>query len=251
MDLRPEIEPGDLARRIIQRRHELGLTTEDLARQAGLDPCFLEYFEQHSDAHLGGRTLSAIARVLQTSPASLQGADRNRVPGETKALPGAILEPLTPTQCHALLDPGGVGRVIFNASRGPVALPVNYRFSNGEVLFNSTVKTAAQLESQATIGFEIDHIDDVSTEGWSVIVTGPARRVDNPDELVEHATHEIVPWAGGFRGAVVAIAAAEVTGRVILHDGLDNRTARSDRWPTRSRSSPESAKNQAHLGSEP
>lgn len=252
MELHPEIEPGDLARRITQRRHELGLTTEDLARQAGLDPRFLEYFEQRSDADLGVSTLSAIARVLQTSPASLRGADRNRAAGVTRALPGAILEPLTPTRCRALLECGGVGRVVFSAPRGPTALPVNYRFSNGEVLFNTTVKTAAQLESQPTIGFEIDHIDEVFTEGWSVVVTGPARRVDDPDELVEHATHGIVPWAGGARGAVVAIAAAEVTGRVILHDGLEDRTARPGHEPTRLQGlSKRAANDQAHVRCEP
>lgn len=226
MEPDPGIEPGDLARRITQRRHELGLSVQDLSREAGLDPRFLEYFEGHSAVQLDGRALSAIARVLQTSPVSLLGGDRNQVPGRGRALPGAILEPLTPAQCRALLEPGGVGRVIFNASRGPVAHPVNFRYSNGEVLFNTTVNTAARLESQTTIGFEIDRIDEVFTEGWSVIVTGPARRVDDPDELVKHAAHGLVPWAGGARGAVVAIIAAEVTGRAILHDGLDNRSSR-------------------------
>jgi nitroimidazol reductase NimA-like FMN-containing flavoprotein (pyridoxamine 5'-phosphate oxidase superfamily) len=220
-----EIEPGDLARRITHRRQELGLTTEDLARQADVDPGFLEYFEGHSDVQLGRGTLSAIARVLQTSPASLLGGDRNRALGSSSALPGAILEPLTPAQCRAHLGAGGVGRVIFLASRGPVAFPVNYRFSNNEVLFNTTVKAARELESQALVGFEIDRIDDAFSEGWSVIVTGSARQVDHPDQLVEHAAHAARPWAGGARGAVVAITLAEVTGRVILHDGTDERTA--------------------------
>jgi hypothetical protein len=118
-----------------------------------------------------------------------------------------------------------VGRVIFHASRGPVAFPVNYRFSNNEVLFNTTVKAARELESQALVGFEIDRIDDAFSEGWSVIVTGSARQVDHPDQLVEHAAHGARPWAGGARGAVVAISVAEITGRVILHDGTDKRTA--------------------------
>ena len=99
-----------------------------------------------------------------------------------------------------------------------MAHPVNFRFSNGEVLFNTTVNTAIELESQGIVGFEFDRIDDVFSEGWSVIVTGSARLVDHPDELVEHAAHGLVPWAGGARGAVVAITADEVTGRVIVHD---------------------------------
>ena len=221
-----ETEPGDLARRITHRRQELGLTTDDLARQAGLDPGFLEYFEQHSDVQLGLKTLYNIARVLQSSPENFLGGDRNRALGNRGALPGAILEPLTPARCREHLRAGGVGRVIFRAPRGPLALPVNFRFSNGEVLFNTKVKTAFELESQGTVGFEIDRIDDLFSEGWSVIVTGSARLVDHPDELVEHAAHGLVPWAGGARGAVVAITADEVSGRVIVHDGLSDPTAR-------------------------
>jgi hypothetical protein len=191
---------------------------EDLAQQAGVDPAFLAYFEQHSDGQLSSRTLTRIARVLRTTPESLLGGDWNRVSGSASALPGAILEPLTPAQCRAHLKSGGVGRVIIRASRGPVALPVNYWFSEGEVLFNTTLKTARELESQGTVGFEIDRIDDVFSEGWSVIVTGSPRLVDNPDELVEYAARRITSWAGGARGALVAITADEVTGRVIIHD---------------------------------
>lgn len=120
------MESGDLARRITQRRNELGLTLEDVARQAGVAPEFLEYFEQHSDEHLGSGTFIRIARALQTSPASLLGGDRSRPLGNAGALPGAILEPLPPAQCRKRLEAGGVGRVIFCASRGPVALPVNF-----------------------------------------------------------------------------------------------------------------------------
>ena len=218
MNTATETEPGDLARRITRRRQELGLTAEDLARQAGLDLRFIEHFEGHSDMQLGSTTLDTIARVLQTSPASLLGEDRNGAVAKGDALPGTILEPMTPAQCRTHLKAGGVGRVIFRASRGPVAHPVNFRFSNGEVLFNTTVKTANELESQGTVGFEFDRIDDVFSEGWSVIVTGSARLVDHPDDLVEHAAHGLVPWAGGARVAVVAITADEVTGRVIVHD---------------------------------
>ena len=40
---------GDLARRVSHRRTELGLSTEELAKRAGVDAWFLAYFEQSSD----------------------------------------------------------------------------------------------------------------------------------------------------------------------------------------------------------
>ena len=118
-----------------------------------------------------------------------------------------------------------VGRVIFHASRGPVALPVNFRFSNEEVLFNTTVKAAVDLESQTTVGFEIDRIDDVFSEGWSVVVTGSARRVDHPDELVEHAATPSHPVGRRELGEPRSRSPpTEITGRVIIHDGSDHGT---------------------------
>ena len=217
-----DTERGDLARRITHRCHELGLTTENLARRAGVAPDFLEYFEQNANVQLREKTLTAIARVLLTSPSSLLGGDWDSTPGRAASVPGSILEALTPAECRAHLESGRVGRVVFCTGRGPIALPVNFRFAGGEVLFHTTVKQAVELESHGKVGFEIDRIDDAFSEGWSVIVTGSARVVDHPDQLVQHAEHGIVAWAGGNRNAVVAIASEEVTGRVILHDGAGN-----------------------------
>ena len=102
-----ETEPGDLARRITQRRQELGLTTDDLARQAGLDPGFLEYLEQHSDFQLGSGTLYKIARVLRSSPESLVGGVRNRALGNGDRAAGGHSRT---TDTHA----------VSGAPRGPV-----------------------------------------------------------------------------------------------------------------------------------
>ena len=67
------------------------------------------------------------------------------------------------------------------------------------------------------MSFEIDRIDDVMSEGWSVLVTGSVRRVDDPDELLSLASLDLESWAGGARHVLVAIAPKEITGRVIVH----------------------------------
>jgi hypothetical protein len=48
------------------------------------------------------------------------------------------------------------------------------------------------------IAFEVDHVDEAMSQGWSVLVVGPASVAIEPDavrRLAEHAHTE--PWAGG------------------------------------------------------
>jgi hypothetical protein len=57
------------------------------------------------------------------------------------------------------------------------------------------------------------------SEGWSVLVTGRARLVDDPSELEQLARLGIEPWPGGRRDAVIRIETAEMSGRVIRQKG--------------------------------
>jgi hypothetical protein len=55
------------------------------------------------------------------------------------------------------------------------------------------------------------------SEGWSVVVSGPAHCVEDPSVVVELSPLDLEPWAGGNRDVVVAIAPREMTGRRIVH----------------------------------
>jgi hypothetical protein len=62
----------------------------------------------------------------------------------------------------------------------------------------------------------VDRIDEAFSEGWSVLVRGPARAVTDPDEaarLDEQAY--TTPWAGGPRDLWLRIEPVAVTGRRI------------------------------------
>ena len=209
---------GDLARRITHRRRELGLSTEELARRAGIDPTYLEYFERTADARLSFGTLNLIALVLDTTPTALAGGDIDRAPGKGRAGHHPSLEILAREQCDADLAAGGVGRIVFPTKRGPVALPVNFEFTGEEVIISTDVAKADLLESEPVIGFEIDRVDEAFSEGWSVLVSGPAHRVDDPDELLRLSSLDLEAWAGGERHALVKITPVTVTGRVIVHN---------------------------------
>jgi len=209
---------GDLANRIMHRREELGLSREELARRVRMDPGYLEYVERQPGAVLSAGTLFWLARALETTPRSLAGGDIGRPPGPGRAGPHPVLETLTQEQCEAHLLLGGVGRVVFTAERGPVALPVNFRFVGDHVVFR-TQETASVIGSVGVlVGFEVDRIDEATSEGWSVLLSGKAERVEDPSELEELALLRIEPWAGGVRNVFVRIGIDEMTGRAIYQE---------------------------------
>jgi len=217
----PPDEPlhvSDLARRIKDRREELGMSIEELASKAGVDPGYLAYFESSPDANLSSGTLLLIALALETTPFELSGGTAGRPLGHTPAVPHAALHPLSEEQCRTHLAVGGVGRLVFSTGRGPVAIPVNYEFTEGQVVFSTDDAKATALTAGQTVGFEIDRVDEGVSEGWSVLVTGPCRLVTDAEEAQRLSSIDLEAWAGGDRHALVAITPVEMTGRVIVHE---------------------------------
>jgi hypothetical protein len=112
---------------------------------------------------------------------------------------------------------GGVGRIVFSTQRGPVALPVNFEFTEDQIVFSTDDEKASALSSGSTIGFEIDRADETLSEGWSVLVTGTCRRITDPEDVQRLSSLDLEAWAGGDRHALIAITPTETTGRVIVH----------------------------------
>jgi hypothetical protein len=209
---------SDLARRIAHRREELGLTRDELARRAGMDAGYLEYFEQSPGAVLSSDALVRLARALETTAIALAGGHVERPPGSGRAGANPVLETLTREQCEEHLLAGGVGRVVFSAKRGSMALPVNFAFFEGHIVFRTGATASVTTALGAVVGFEVDRIDDAMSEGWSVLVTGRGERVENPSELEELESLGIEPWAGGDRETFVRIRAEEISGRAIRQE---------------------------------
>ena len=149
----------------------------------GVDPNYFKYFERNADAHLSAGTLNLIAMALDTSPVALSGGDIDRAPGRGRAGRHPSLDTLEREHCDAHLAAGGVGRIVFSTERGPVALPVNFEFTEGEIIFSTDEAKADLLAQLPIVGFEVDRVDETFSEGWSVLVSGPARLVVDPDEL--------------------------------------------------------------------
>jgi nitroimidazol reductase NimA-like FMN-containing flavoprotein (pyridoxamine 5'-phosphate oxidase superfamily) len=211
---------GDLGHRVAERRREVGLTRDDVALRAGMNSGYLDYLEHSPDAALTAGALLRLAAALETTPEFLRGGHVDRPPGPGRAGPHPHLDVLSREECELHLAGGGVGRFVFLAPQGPVALPVNFRYLDGDVLFRTRPKGALAAAAGTTVSVEVDRIDDAMSEGWSVLVTGRARLVDDPAELEQAADLGIEPWPGGHREALMRIETEEISGRRIRQGSL-------------------------------
>ena len=212
-------DPGDTGRRVAHRRRELGLSVADVAERAGMDPSYLEYVESQP-AQLTHSALVRLATVLETTPAALSGGGIDRPPGESgRGRRQSRLDTLTPEECRELLGRGGVGRIVFHDVRGPVALPVNYRMWNDDVVFRTAALSSLRGAQYAQrLSFEVDHIDGAMRQGWSVLVRGYAHEVRDAEELRAVEQLAVEPWAGDDRPVYIRIETRDVTGRRIRSD---------------------------------
>lgn len=214
----PAAHTGDLARRVARRRAELGKSIDEVATVAGIDPAYLRYFEESAGARLSTGTLLLLALALECTPEELAGGRIDRPPGRGRAGRHPLLRELSTEQCRAHLEVGGVGRVVFRSERGPVAHPLNFAVDGEDVVVSTTAEHAAAIAGSQRVSFEIDRVDEAMSEGWSVLVTGVARRIDDPNEVTSLDALGLAPWAGGPRHEWVRIRPDVVTGRVITQE---------------------------------
>lgn len=134
------------------------------------------------------------------------------------------LEVLDRAECLHLLQSTTLGRIGLTSGALPTVLPVNYRLVDDEIRFRTAhgSKLTAATD-QAVVAFEIDHMDALQHTGWSVVVTGIARRVTEPEALERDRVSHLPRWAPGPNGAVVGISLDLVTGRRITEPLADTR----------------------------
>ncbi|GAA3104120.1 pyridoxamine 5'-phosphate oxidase family protein [Streptosporangium carneum] len=213
--------PGDLGRRVAQRRRSLGLSREQLAGRARIDPGYLGYLEENAASPSAG-TVDRLAAALETSSEELLGATVDLPPESTRATRPPRLEKLDADECMRLVSAGGVGRVAFDTPTGPLILPVNYTMHEGSVLlrtaFGGPLDTNLRTGVEGVdfkVAFEVDHIDEARRQGWSVLIRGAAHHISSEREQAAVTATDVEPWAGGERELHIRITPVEVSGRRI------------------------------------
>lgn len=127
------------------------------------------------------------------------------------------LEVLGREECLALLARTTLGRVGISHGALPSVLPVNYRLAGDQIVFRTGVGTKLDAAvDNAVVAFEIDDMDAMRHEGWSVLVVGVAHVVRDERELGALTSDRIPRWAPGPDGRVVAVPLERVSGRRLV-----------------------------------
>jgi len=186
-----------------------------VAARAGLSLRYVEYLERYP-ARPEGAALRKLAAALQTTPAALLGAGAQLPSAPGRSAQPPVVTKLMPTECHRLIAPGGVGRIAFGTTSGPVVLPVNYAVVAGTIVIRTSEGSMIEGHADDQVAFEVDHLDEALCQGWSVLVRGPAHRVAHPAEL-HHVRRDATlwPWPGGDCDVYVRIIPDRITGRRI------------------------------------
>jgi nitroimidazol reductase NimA-like FMN-containing flavoprotein (pyridoxamine 5'-phosphate oxidase superfamily) len=129
---------------------------------------------------------------------------------------GGRITELDTEECYRRIARLEVGRVGFTGPTGPEIIPVNYRVDGTSVVFRTSPYGVLSAIPSESVAFEVDEIDRVGKRGWSVLLVGRARAVDDHDEFVAlRMAGRPEPWVEGARQLYVRIMPHRVTGRAI------------------------------------
>lgn len=115
------------------------------------------------------------------------------------------------------------GRVVFTRDAMPAIRPVNHLVDDGEVVIvrtrlTSRLTTEVRADHNVVVAYEADEIDARTRLGWSVVITGIARTVTDPERVARYETR-LRPWVEGAMDSVVAIEPTLVTGVRLVEAG--------------------------------
>ena len=106
------------------------------------------------------------------------------------------------------------GRVVFTLAALPAIRVVNHLVDGDRIIIrtrlNAAISAAVRSADGVVIVYQADSIDPPTRTGWSVVATGLARTLTDPDE-VERYAQLLHPWVN-HADTVVAITPAMITG---------------------------------------
>lgn len=133
-------------------------------------------------------------------------------PGSRRASPQSAREvvELDRDEAMRLLASVDHGRVVFTRAALPAIRPVNH-------LVKVSVAVRSSADAGVVVAYEADDLDPRRRTGWSVVVTGLATEVSDPEQVARYQ-RLLHPWVNMAMDTVVAIEPEIVTGIRIVAD---------------------------------
>lgn len=107
------------------------------------------------------------------------------------------------------------GRVVFTARALPAVRVVNHIVDRGEVIVRTSEGSQVALllgqPSGSVVAYEADELDPATRTGWSVVVTGLAMPVTDPD-AVSRYENLLRPWVEVPMAGFIRIRPEIITG---------------------------------------
>ncbi|MEU7058651.1 pyridoxamine 5'-phosphate oxidase family protein [Streptomyces sp. NPDC046197] len=122
-----------------------------------------------------------------------------------------------------LLGSLSFGRIVFTRHALPTVRPVNHVLDNGDIVIRTHEGTALTTRAReadgsgVVVAYEADAIDPDTHLGWSVVVTGYAHLVTDPDELARYQAL-LSPWVKQTMDYAVRIRPDLITGIRLVTD---------------------------------
>lgn len=105
-----------------------------------------------------------------------------------------------------------VGRIVFTRQALPAIQAVHHLVEDGQVIVRGYRMESLASAVDTVVAYEADSLaGDGADIGWSVVVTGVARRLDG-DDVPERYRHLAAPWPADGSGYVIRIHPELVTG---------------------------------------
>jgi hypothetical protein len=113
---------------------------------------------------------------------------------------------LDDAESRRLLATPDFGRLVFTRQALPVVQPVPFRVHDGQVVI--ATREGGQLSRAvrgAVVAFQVDHLDAVTGDGWTVTAVGPAHVLTDPDDIAAAALLGLRTWIPLARYSYVAV----------------------------------------------
>ncbi|GHF55711.1 hypothetical protein GCM10010218_41570 [Streptomyces mashuensis] len=122
-------------------------------------------------------------------------------------------ETLSRQEALQLLKGAPLGRLVFSHRALPAVRPVNHVLLDDRIVIrvHSGAALLGPARAGAVVAYEADEFDPERRTGWSVVVTGEARLVEDP-ALQQRYRAALEPWIGGEMAHTVGISLDLVTG---------------------------------------